>query len=572
VNIIALTFLATTFLFSWTSFAQERQPIYFDVQGDNLKVADPELRYSFQDKGRKLVVGDIAIDGESFGVKLEGGVLIVNWDSELIPEGEISMINHKGDVLWKEVVAGPGAWTYHDILDPEEGAHWKDGEKFRFCLRKEQERGFVSLCTQQYTIVIKENNVVMGLSRLPSKSQEPSRVYIQGQEEKLEGQKKLTAGDPVSFFATLKSGFSFEFISAPLPLVIRDMIQSETEGFVTLIGEMPAPLKIKSKIFFKESQILWQADVPLKQENLVFPGKAGGVFSYPIEISHPAPQSLRKYLTKKTRSGTYLGTDSLVIEDSAGQNFKWDIEAANKFETNHVVLELDDGTYKHKISQDIYRGGGGEMSLRLTGVATKERDILYMGEGHLSWWFNDILDLQSNLLTKQRWGVSAKYFTSLGKVPVEGEGESSTVAISALDMDLRYRLNPGLWEKDPSVGLIVAYEAVNFGGDNIPKLGFGAFWARSMPELFDKYLNEVPFLKYPKWVDTEFIKYASSLDQDIVLGNDYAINFHGKIMWTPQLFGELGFGMKSYYFTHQSTGQGAGLTTFYGTIGMGRNF
>lgn len=222
---------------------------------------------------------------------------------------------------------------------------------------------------------------------------------------------------------------------------------------------------------------------------------------------------------------------------------------------------------------EIYRAGAGEASLRLTGVVTSDSDYVVLGEGHVSWWFNDLFDWQNYYLSKQRWGVSAKYFTSLTKLPAATAGGSSEdVSLNVADVDLRYRLTPGLWEKDETLGLIMAYEAMTLGDSSVPKMGVGLFWARSMPRAIDYWFSKLPFMNYPKWVDMEFIKYVSSMDSDITLGDDYVLNFHGKVLWTSSFFGEAGFGLKNYYFEKKSDGSGAKLTTFYGTVGLGLNF
>ncbi|MNT26545.1 hypothetical protein D3C72_1621240 [compost metagenome] len=179
---------------------------------------------------------------------------------------------------------------------------------------------------------------------------------------------------------------------------------------------------------------------------------------------------------------------------------------------------------------------------------------------------------QNYWLSKQRWGVSAKYFTGLTDLPAESEdGTTSDVELSSLQVDLRYRFTPGLWERDETVGAILGYEDLNVGGSKVPKLGAGLFWARSMPKSLDRLLNKISFLNHPKFVDMEFVKYFSSLDSDIELGADFFVNFHGKVLWTSQFFGEAGFGVKSYAYT-QADNSGAELAAFYATLGLGYNF
>jgi hypothetical protein len=103
-------------------------------------------------------------------------------------------------------------------------------------------------------------------------------------------------------------------------------------------------------------------------------------------------------------------------------------------------------------------------------------------------------------------------------------------------------------------------------------LGVGVFWARSMPRIFDQLFNIVPIMRYPKWVDAEYIQYFNSLNSDVSLGNNFALNFHGKVLWSQDIFGEAGFGLKQYSVSDKSLNKKAGFTSFYGTVGLGVNF
>ncbi|MBO9668794.1 MAG: hypothetical protein J7501_18495, partial [Bdellovibrio sp.] len=205
-------------------------------------------------------------------------------------------------------------------------------------------------------------------------------------------------------------------------------------------------------------------------------------------------------------------------------------------------------------------------------LATSQGGTALLGEGHIQYWFNDLFGWQNNYLSKQRWGMSAKYFTSLGDIPADdGAGGTEDVPLQSTEVDLRYRFNQGLWGRDETVGAILAYEALTIGEQKANKIGAGLFWARSMPRGIDKFLNHVSFLNHPKYVDMEFIQFFSSTDSGTTMGSDFLVNFHGKVMWTNNFFGEAGFGLKNYNFTN-SDETGAKLTTFYGTLGLGLDF
>ncbi|MFV8248334.1 hypothetical protein [Bdellovibrio bacteriovorus] len=563
------------------------RPLFFSVVDQELKIKNPVVEYDLKkSKGKQLDIGGLVFDSQSLAAKVENNTLNLTWNHELVPGGEVSVISQQGKELWKQPVKGTGTWS-SAAINESKGPQWKDGERFRFCLRAEAGKGYSSICSQWYGVEIKDGNVQIGVT----KSEASPRVIFQNEEKKLQGAEEVAVGTPVQFLATLDSDATYEFVSEPVAPVIRDMIESEKKaGDVTLTGDMPRPLKLESenivgedygavtKMLGFESTIgaradMWQADVNQKNARLVLPGKSGGVFVYNLEITEPPRQKDRRFISTRALKGTYLSKDQMPVRDMEDNVTVWNFEAPQKFAMNTATLDVPGEKATHKSYLEIYRAGAGEASLRLTGVVTSDSDYVVLGEGHVSWWFNDLFGWQNYWLSKQRWGVSAKYFTSLTNLPAStAGGNSEDVKLAVMDADLRYRFTPGLWEKDETLGLIVAYEAMTLGDSNVPKIGAGLFWARSMPRAIDYWFSKIPFMNYPKWVDMEFIKYFSSTDSDITLGDDYVLNFHGKVLWTPRFFGEAGFGLKNYYYEKNSDGSGAKLTTFYGTVGLGVNF
>lgn len=79
-------------------------------------------------------------------------------------------------------------------------------------------------------------------------AQAPAEEKKETPEKKLAGKEEVDVGAPVQFLATLSNNATYEFLSEPVAPVIRDMIESENEGQVTLTGELPRPLKTESKI------------------------------------------------------------------------------------------------------------------------------------------------------------------------------------------------------------------------------------------------------------------------------------------------------------------------------------
>nr|BFD61755.1 hypothetical protein BdHM001_04360 [Bdellovibrio sp. HM001] len=562
------------------------KPLFFSVMDQELKIKNPVVEYDLKtSKGKQMDIGGVTFSSDSLVAKMENSSLIVTWNYDLVAGGDLSIINQQGKELWKQTVQGTGSWKSAE-LSGAKAPPWKDGERFRFCLRSEVGKGYASICSQWYGVEIKDGQAQIGVT----KSEATARVIFQNEEGKLQGSEEVAVGTPVQFLATLTSDATYEFVSEPVMPVVRDMIESEKAGQVTLTAELPRPLKVDStiiqgeqygtvtRILGFESTIgapkdLWQADLPQKNTRLVIPGKSGGVFVYGLEIADPPRQKDRRFISYRAPKGTYSSRDQVPVRDIEDKVTPWHFDVPQKFAMNTVLLEVPGEKANHKAYMEIYRAGAGEASLRLTGVVTSESDYVVLGEGHVSWWFNDLFDWQNYYLSKQRWGVSAKYFTSLTKLPAStAGGGSEDVNLNVADVDLRYRLTPGLWEKDETLGVILAYEAMSLGDTNVPKMGAGLFWARSMPRVIDYWFSKLPFMNYPKWVDMEFIKYMSSTDSDITLGDDYVLNFHGKVLWTSSFFGEAGFGLKNYYYEKKSDGSGAKLTTFYGTVGLGLNF
>jgi hypothetical protein len=583
------------------------RPLYFAVDESQVQIQNPLIEYDLQtSQGAVLQMGNLKFSNESLKAQIENDILKITWDKQLVRDGELSVIDAYGKELWKiqitDTAINPGQWAFPEWKSAK-GPQWKSGDHMHFCLKSTVAKGFSALCTQNYGIEITPESVRLdytkesGIARL---------IVLNEETKKLKGQAEVAPGAPAQFLATLKTGATFEFLSEVQALELKDIIESEQKDFVSLKGRLPAPLQNDVKILpgiqygktttalgfqktIGEPADLWQADVPVKNTKLLVPGTAGGVFVYNLVIQKYPKSKDRLFVSDDALQGTYKAEDKTLVKvpenseieglvalgDKSAESAElreWSFKADKKFETNSAKLSLKDGQDTFQPYLEIYRGSQAEASLRLSGIASAAGGTSILGEAHLSYWFNDLWTWQNYSLSKQRWGVSAKYFTGLTKLPAEAEdGTTSDVDLSSLQVDLRYRFSPGLWERDETVGAILGYEDLTISGAKVPKLGAGLFWARSMPKSFDRVLNKISFLNHPKFVDMEFVKYFSSMDSDVELGADFFVNFHGKVLWTSQFFGEAGFGMKSYAFT-KTDSSGAELTAFYATLGVGYNF
>lgn len=598
--------LTCVFLYSLSSFAQPpsevppasaeappsvekadskipKEPIHFDVKDNELKINPPVFQYDLEaSKGGKLVMGgDLTFDSQSLKPSLHGDTFKIEWNQKLVGSGELSLIDRMGAEKWRQNIKGEGSWSskYQEGDNP---MPFKDGDKFRYCLKEKVGENYSAICSRWYGVETRDGALTMGALI----GESTPRAIFQSEEAKLKGRRDVTVGSPVQFFASLVTGDSYEFRSEPRELVIRDMSVAEDPEKVTLIGQMPQPLNLDTEILKGESYgslttligfektiavrpVFWKSQVAVKGAEVVLPGSRGGVFVYPLDISNPPKEKNRLYIERRTSRDTYKSRDKLLVSDFEGNIKTWEFDAPERLKTNRIFMEVPGDVNPHKSYLEVYRGGAGEASVRLTGLATASSQFSVFAEAHVSWWFNDIFGSPNYYLSRHRWGASAKYFTSMTKLKEVEEGDDTLTVMQA---DIRYRLNPGLWERDESVGLIASYETVKVGEFNLPKMGAGVFWARSMPRVFDQWFSKLPYMNYPKWVDMEFIKYVASMNSEDQLGEDFVINFHGKVLWTESFFGEAGFGMKNYYVTRTTSDAHLKLTTFYGTVGLGINF
>ncbi|MDG0816296.1 hypothetical protein [Bdellovibrio svalbardensis] len=581
------------------------KPLFFLVDDSQVRIQNPVVQYDLEtDHGNSLMLGPLQFTNESLKVQIEEDILRVSWDTRFVAEGELSIVDTSGKVLWRVRAnrnsSGEGLWKFQGWRG-DQGPRWKSGDHLRFCLRADFPKGFSSICTQGYGVEVSEAK----LRPEYLKGAVVPRVIVLNEEKmNLKGAVEVTTEKPIHFLATIKSGATYEFLSEVQRLDLKDIIESEKKDFVSIKGRGAIPLDKEAKVIpgieygavtkalgfertIAEPKPLWQVDLPIRDARLPVPGTAGGVFVYPLEIQSYPRSKDRLFIHRDSLSGTYRDKDKILVKvskDIQVPNLKavdvtnhsilrqWQFSAGNRFEENYPELLVQDGQQSHKAYLEVYRGAPGEISLRLSGINSSEGESSLVGEAHLSYWFNDLLDWQNYWFSKQRWGVSAKYFVALSKLAVEvGGGPTQQVDLTSLQLDMRYRFSPGLWERDETVGAILAYEGLMLGDAKVKKAGAGLFWARSMPRAIDGLLNKISFLNHPKFVDMEYIQFFNALDSGTSVGSDFVVNFHGKVMWAPELFGEAGFGIKSYSFTN-ANGSGASLDTFYLTLGMGYNF
>lgn len=485
-------------------------------------------------------------------------------------------------------------------------------EPFRYCISQKGSEGRISLCSKRYRFTRQYGRVTLA----PVRGRVPTKVLINDKPVAQQGTAVfLDFATPIKFSALIGDGTYFEFVSKPQPVDIIDIAFNETTKNVRVIGHGHQPVGNIQKEIYSDNIFLgflnfmptigeyrnyWSAAMDRQMPSLYIQGDSGVPFRQPFTFIDLPKESYRPSINKDSRKNTYNRKVTLYgkapthlklstpeeepeaeVERLDGENFKWTY-INKQWGPNSGFLVLDDGQDKWKSMYQMYRGFPGEVSVRSTAVVSDSLDLVVLGEVAAQYWFDDILWLDSYYLTQQRWGVSAKYFKTL-LVGRDDPVEQGIVDVEVTEANLKYRFDPGIWARDPSVGMMLSYQNLSYtfredSTDLISEnamLGIGAFWARSMPEVFDKVFNIIPWFRYPKWVDMEVIYYPVSLESQISQGSSMAFNFHGKVHWTDRIYGEGGFGLKVFSYADPDVGEfgkSIGFAMAYGTVGIGMNF
>lgn len=556
--------------------------------------------------------------------------LVLRWPENLQQTGKLEIIARTGAVLWKDDVTQAKRDLWKAKLDG-----WKKGleergvktarlpktsvfytqyglidvgalglkpfsESFRFCLTQAEGRAQSRLCSQRYVI----RGTGKGLSMAKVKNPVPPRVLLQSQAAPLKQNAPVPRDMPTAFFAELATGESYEFIAIPNKLNLMDLTDTKKADQIRIVawGTRPTiPSVILNPDQYSsftraigfESTIgdmrkFWEATISSEDPKVYLPGQGGGLFTQRFELSEVPRANARPYLSVNTPVGTYIDDvklygkklpdvkvtsfeNSIEVDDKDAKYFVWRFKAADRGEINRSYLSMEHQGKEFKAFYEIYKGFPREVSVRLSGLLSATGETVFLGEAAYNQWFENLMGWTNYYVGRQRWGISAKYFKTLTELNVDKtKGTKANLAVA--NADLKYRFVPGLWGRDETVGAMLDYQDVSFADIKAPMLGVGAFWGRSMPKVFDELINYVPMMKYPKWVDMEFILYPVSLSKSVNLNLNFALNFHGKVLWTKHWFGEAGFGIKRYAIIDQQHQLQATLNTFYGTFGLGLSF
>lgn len=483
---------------------------------------------------------------------------------------------------------------------------------FRYCLTEDQTKSRMALCSRRYEFIREAGRY--RVKELTKKVE--VKVMINDRSVNDRGTAVFLDLDvPLKFSAILENGTYFEIVSHPKEFKMVDMVLDRDTKMIHIIGYGDTPFADVEETFQVDSmnwgflnfmptigdlRKFWRAKTPLQAPYIYLKGEGGIPFRQNFEFDDLPGSKARLVLLDTTTKSTYssnvwvrgkvhpevkLKSEGTEVERVSPTDFRWKYRASEAGKYNRDTLIVEENGKKFIAGYEIYRGFSSEISARTSGIITSGLQFVILGEVAFQHWFESLLWMENYYLSKQRWGIAGRYFNLLAGTENTRSGNSQLKQLSVGNADLKYRFTPGVWGKDPSVGLIAGFQNLDYGfedsqGDitfHVPTLGGGVFWTRSMPKVFDDFFNILPFMRYPKWVDWEFIYYPVTLREKQTSLLMFAINFHGKVQWTPRFYGEGGFGFKSISFQDKrsaDTNNHLGIVTgaAYGTIGVGMNF
>jgi hypothetical protein len=598
-----------------TALAIAKTSTYLTYDAAAEKITQLLLKYQVTDDFIRL--GDVYLKNANFGLKLEvDRTLTVFWPSEVFRGGKLELIKANGDIIFSRNIQESDLDTYtintfdetrnnyHNskISFPFEES-WLNAIKTSggvfFCLKNKRKMEFLEICSSPYKV----NKTEL----VPSTKNSSTKVLFNGTtDQPLVGEIMLSREkDPqIQWFAQLQSGLSWSFKELVPQWQIAELVQIDFQLF-RISGVGSRPLKYftdhftyKNRDFFyevKPSPLIsehpdyWSFNLQATTAiDLNFMNPNGGIYTARLNINS-APNVLQTPIIVENNNpqltyssnidyivtvppGASIEKQDKVKKAKEANNYTWKINKLKKgaIVRNEIKVKIAENSVK-PFFLEIYRGHSADMGFQYT-VSTLSGGIASGGEFHTSYWAEDFFGLAKADWLRLRLGMQIKYFKPQKKIPIAvntSGSEKKEVEVSSSVIDFKYRFKPGLWGRDETFGLMLAQHQFVFDEYKLNLLGAGLFWARSMPIFFDDLFNFFPFFRYPKWVSTEFINFVQNSGSDLTLKNTYHLNFYGKVMWTRSIYGDLGFGMRSYSFNDAEKKRNPTLNLFFITFGLG---
>lgn len=607
------------------------QPLRFAPEDNGLSIQNPQARWDFKSptnvniNGLKLDANTIQLNVTQIRRKSASDdfqdsakpYLVTSvsfqWPEILTHTGKISIESPDGKILWSQemnaedekewirvskkygktpMVKGheSAMWGLYDV-DPQSFSFLWKNHRIRACLNQAgAHEAHLRVCSRYYDI-----NVTREVSTLiPVAGAESQNVFLNDKALGNAGILNFQYGQPLRLKFVFADASLVEIASLPADMQLLDVVVNSEGTEIVLTGHGEKPLgkvQILSKPvthFWSPTGIsqerIWQVAIPRDLPTLRVLGEFNFPFTMLLDFERIPKESERVYIRSTRSSGTYsssptvygyapgdvkVGSKENSARNTSSRFFEWKFAAPKKGQENRAKLLVkgkeDSRTWvaHHR----MYRSYPFEASGRLTGIASADGSVFLLGEVSAAAYFESLGFTQNAIFSKQRWGLAGRYFRAL--TSIESKSGVRVSEFSATNLDAKYNLLPGLWQYDEVFGAILSLQKVDIVGLSHTAGGVGAYWARTMPKVFDDLFNYFPYMKHKKYVDMELVYYPFSLTAGYNAGSTFNLNFHGRVFWTERFYGEAGFGIRRYEFTIPERKVVMALSALYGTMGLG---
>lgn len=506
---------------------------------------------------------------------------------------------------WKNLIGGKSgdphyrphaksSWGLLDALFEEKFKLPAAGQTFHACLENiQRNKEKLVVCTGPLALRASGKTLsVVNPTKAPHARNEGT-VYLDDKPIGPRGIVNFRPGRRVHLKIVFGDDSSIDITSQPIELRLLDVVESGNGNDILLTGEGEKPLgSVKiisspathfwSRTGVKQEDV-WQLAIPREAPTVRMLGAFNIPFTMLFKFDRLPKESDRVYVSDRVQ-GTYSSSPRLTgytpgngkisstefkAKNTEDGYFEWKFAARKRGTDNRARLSvMSKGSDRAWVAHhELHRGYPFEASGRLTGIVTSDAQTVILGELAASGWAEDLGFTNNEWLARQRWGLTARYLKSLSSIAL---GEGVVIDnLSVLNIDLKYNILNGNWNRDELIGLIVSLEQVKLANLSANLYGFGGYWSRTMPKIIDDLLNLLPFMRFPKYADVEFIYYNQSASAGVEPGQSYSLNFHGKVFWSKRAYGEAGFGLKSFEFNDLSQNSSLSFATAYGTVGWG---
>lgn len=609
------------------------RPLLFAPEDNHIFLTSPQLKWQLE--GDRLSFGGISFDARNikFQVSKTSSPNIFNmgfnWPTNLATDGVIQ-IRKLNKVIWQEEVDADDirSWRNRVKVDPElqpiasttagalrrtldELKELKNEDIIRACfVRKISESEKLEVCSSPHRAMIGADGKFDILD--PLSNAEPN-VMIAGQSLGVRGFANFPGKKPIQFLATFSTGATIGFTLVIPQLKMLDVVwkadQKSGKELLVFTGQGAKPIgQVKELVvpmdhFWSATglgdEIIWQTNILKSSPLLRVLAPFNIPFTYIVQFTDLPDETDRLYISSRTGAGTYSSSPKIYglipsqaklaskekrVRRKSAKEFQWYFNSPNKGERNKARISLfktEDGKEKEWVAHyQLYRGYPFQAALRLTGLGTEQFSTAIVGEGSITYFPENLL-LDSYLLDYHRWGFSARYFRTITPLKILDENDAviEVNPFTTYNLDARYNLRPGLWNRDELFGPMISFTSIKILDYEASIAGVGFFWARTMPLVFDKLFNLFPLMNYPKYLDVELIYYPKPVNSLVESAATYYLNFAGRIFWTKRFFGEAGFGYKRFNFVmndaHTTQDGKPNMLDFgigYGTAGLGLTF